>query len=98
DLTVTGVQTCALPISPVSACDAPGGPGERLVPASPVGAPVSDPAACDGSGERLVPVASPRVQHAAYRGADAASTRPTAKFETREIGRASCRERVERTG
>src|SRR2546430_9422552 len=77
DLTVTGVQTCALPIS------------ARLPAATPCNAPRRG---ADGTPpcRRRTPVRPTRVPQAGCR-APAARSIPRA---TREIGRASCRERV----
>src|SRR5688572_31294087 len=77
DLTVTGVQTCALPISPPAAAPRhPPSAGAR----GPAHAPPPRPRAAPA------PPASPR--RAAGRSSPPASRRG------RQIGRASCRERV----
>src|SRR2546430_9559737 len=78
DLTVTGVQTCALPISPLGVGGGPARPG----------------AGADGeSGGRARAGGPPHVRALVHPGGAAvAPAFPLGR--AREIGRASCRERV----
>src|SRR5438445_7722316 len=74
DIGVTGVKTCALPISRVSFGARTVGPGRA--PSRPAGSPARD------------------LRAQAHAGNGAGSL----ERSRREIGRASCRERVEITG
>src|SRR5205085_5353190 len=93
DLTVTGVQTCALPIS---------GPGtflavlDRLLPVfDPVHAVAED---VPGPIDVLAPVPVALLQQvprfvSQFRSRSTAARRPLRRFQPLEIGRAACRER-----
>src|SRR2546430_10989052 len=97
DLTVTGVQTCALPIS---AAPTPGAqPPAGQMPRGPLGFPITPPVGAGTTGQGF----SLSVQYSGTRIRPQADTRgnliPSQGGRQQltlglEIGRASCRERV----
>src|SRR5205807_5676256 len=90
DYKVTGVQTCALPISPSSLANPP--VVEPSEPASAVARRIAQACFtmssrhCQARGRRGVPARAGK------------STRRVGGMARRQIGRASCRERVESAG
>src|SRR5690606_39582422 len=81
---VTGVQTCALPICPCAPPTRRGAPGRN---------PCCKPASTWS--EYADPRGTPRLSPSKARGEGKRATRGALVPPAREIGRASCRERVE---
>src|SRR5690606_40990914 len=91
DFHVTGVQTCALPISKSGAPMASRMPGaERFVEPGPLG-----PALADASAVPATPAGPQRAPGRPMSVRQIAKAEGISRKQAREIGRASCRERVE---
>src|SRR5207245_8192798 len=87
DATVTGVQTCALPISPPGSAPVRGSPSRHTKSGRETGFRASSQSGSSGA----VP---PELHHEA---APKCGRKNSPRGPPRQIGRASCRERVEIT-